>query len=256
MATRREHLSVARARYRTCTSRAAKAALLDEVIGTLGYNRKYAIRVLGQPNAGQRSAVKRRRARRYLEALPAIELVYSRWVYVELTVSQDMATFVGCHRRALAAAGGVRAEIVYDNAKTVTISRVGHVVQFSDSLLRLAAGYGFRPRACWVHDPESKGRVENRIRFLKRSRWYGYEASTLEVASADVRRWCQEVANGEVCTATGVPPQVGLADEAPALRPLPVAAVEIAVVDERHVSKTGIIHWLGNEYSVPDRVQR
>jgi transposase len=183
-------------------------------------------------------------------------LSYSRWLYAEFTTSQDMATFLGCHRRALAAAGGVPSEIVYDNAKTVTVSRVGHVVQFSAGLLGLAAGYGFRPRACWVGDPESKGRVENRIHFLKQAFFYGYELSTLDVLNADGRQWCAEVGNGEVCTATGVTPQAGLADERPALRPLPVAPVEVAVVEDRHVSKTGLIHWLGNVYSVPERVQR
>ncbi|HVB10246.1 MAG TPA: transposase [Bacillota bacterium] len=81
MAARREYLSVVRARYRALASRAAKAALLDEVIGTLGYNRKYAIRVLGQPNAGRRSPVKRRGAHRYLAALPAIELVWTALDY-------------------------------------------------------------------------------------------------------------------------------------------------------------------------------
>lgn len=182
-------------------------------------------------------------------------LGYSRWTYAEFTTSQDMATFLGCHRRALAAAGGVPAEIVYDNAKTVTTSRVGHVVQLCEGLLRFAAGYGFKPRTCWIHDPESKGKVENRVKFLKRSFVYGHELSTLEALNADVRAWLAEVANGEVCAATGVPPRQRLADEAPALHRLPALPVEVPVVEERGVSRTGIIHWLGNTYSVPERLQ-
>jgi len=182
-------------------------------------------------------------------------LSYSRWVYVEFTVSQDMATFLGCHHRAFVAAGGVPAEIVYDNAKTVTASRVGHVVQFTEGLLRFAAGYGFGPRACWVRDPESKGRVENRVKFVKRSFVYGYEVTTLEAINADGQRWCQEVANGEVCAATGMPPEAGLAEERAGLRPLPARPVEVPEVADRGVSKTGIIHWHGNLYSVPECVQ-
>lgn len=183
-------------------------------------------------------------------------LAYSRWTYAEFTTSQDMATFLGCHRRALAAAGGVPAEILYDNCKTVTTERVGHVVQFCDGLLRFAMGYGFKPRTCWIHDPESKGKVENRVKFIKRSFYYGYELSTLEVLNVDARQWCAEVANGEPCAATGVPPQERLIDESPALHPLPLVPVEVPVVEDRGVSRTGIIHWLGNTYSVPDRVQR
>lgn len=56
-----------------------------------------------------------------------------------------------------------------------------------------------------MRDPESKGRVENRGKFVKRSFVYAYEVTTLEASNADGQRWCQEVANGEVCAATGVP---------------------------------------------------
>jgi hypothetical protein len=182
-------------------------------------------------------------------------LSYSRWVYVEFTVTQDMATFLGCHHRALAAAGGVPTEVVYDNAKTVTASRVGSVVQFTEGLLRFAAGYGYRPRACWVRDPESKGRVENRVKFVKRSFVYGYEVTTLEAINADGQQWCREVANGEVCAATGVAPESGLAEERAGLRPMPAQRIEVPEVADRGVSKTGIIHWHGNLYSVPDVAQ-
>jgi hypothetical protein len=78
----------------------------------------------------------------------------------------------------------------------------------------------------------------------------------LETWNADARQWCAEVANGEVCAATGVPPQQRLQDEAPAFHRLPAVPVEVPVVEERGVSRTGIIHWLGNTYSVPDRLQR
>ena len=183
-------------------------------------------------------------------------LAYSRWTYTEFTTSQDMATFLGCHRRAFAAAGGVPREIVYDNAKTVTTSRVGHVVQFCEGLLRFAAGYGYRPRACWIHDPESKGKVENRVRFVKRSFFYGYELKGLEALNEDGKRWCVEVANGEVCTATGMPPGQRLSEETGALHALPAVAIEVAEIDKREVSRTGLIHWLGNTYSVPERLQR
>ena len=88
-------------------------------------------------------------------------LSWSRQRYVEFTVSQDMATFLACHARALAALGGVPAEIVYDNAKTVVKDRVGSVVQFTPDLLRFALAYGFKPRACWAYDLESKGKVES-----------------------------------------------------------------------------------------------
>ena len=98
--------------------------------------------------------------------------------------------------------------------------------------------------------------MENRVKFIKRSFFYGYELGTLTTLNTDAGQWCAEVANGEPCAATGVPPQQRLADEVSALHPLPGVPVEVPIVEDRGVSKTGIIHWLGNTYSVPDRLQR
>lgn len=80
-------------------------------------------------------------------------LSHSRVRYVEYTTSQDMATFLACHQRAFQYVGGCPREIVYDNAKTVVLERVGTVVRFHPDLLRFAAASGFKPRACWVNDP-------------------------------------------------------------------------------------------------------
>jgi transposase len=52
-------------------------------------------------------------------------LSHSRVRYVEYTTSQDMATFLACHVRALQYLGGCVREIVYDNCKTVVSERVG-----------------------------------------------------------------------------------------------------------------------------------
>lgn len=49
----------------------------------------------------------------------------------------------------------------------------------------------------------------------------------------------------------GSPPEVGLADERAGLRPLPTRPVEVPEVADRGMSKTGIIRWHGNLYSVP-----
>src|SRR5690606_35318762 len=95
-------------------------------------------------------------------------LSWSRAMYVEFITSLNMATFAGCLHRALAFFDGVPTEVLFDNAKTVVSDRVGHVVQFNPDLLHLALRYGFTPKACWVNDPESKGRVESNVKYVKR----------------------------------------------------------------------------------------
>lgn len=81
-------------------------------------------------------------------------LGYSRMRYVEYTTSMDMPTFLSCHQRAFAYFGGVPKVIVYDNAKTVSLERVGKVVRYHPELFKFALYYHFRPWACWVEDPD------------------------------------------------------------------------------------------------------
>ena len=54
LGSRREYLDVVRERYRGARTRAEKGRIIDEVVGTLGYHRKHAIRVLaGRPAAAR-----------------------------------------------------------------------------------------------------------------------------------------------------------------------------------------------------------
>lgn len=183
-------------------------------------------------------------------------LSWSRMRYVEFTTSQDTATFLACHRRALAYFGGVPHEILYDNAKTVVQERVGWVIRFHLDLLRFAAAYGFKPQACWMEDPESKGKVENAISYLRRDFYYGTEFPSLSELQRQVRTWMDEVANAQVSEATDAVPAEAVKEERPFLLPLPAHAIAIAMEGSARISKTCLLKWGGNTYSVPDELAR
>lgn len=82
LSSRREYLAVMQTRYRTASGRAAKSQILDEIVDTLRYSRKYAIRALqGSLEPQQRSPVHHHRTRLYIEALPAIQLAWEALDY-------------------------------------------------------------------------------------------------------------------------------------------------------------------------------
>jgi len=81
LASRREYLATMIQRYRQAKARAGKSAIVDEVVNLLGYHRKYAIQVLNGPPPTVKPRSKRRRSRKYLEALPAIQLVWEALDY-------------------------------------------------------------------------------------------------------------------------------------------------------------------------------
>ena len=185
----------------------------------------------------------------------AFSLSWARVKYVEFIISQNMATFCGSLHRAFEYVGGVPQEIVFDNAKTVVSERVGGVVRYNENLLRLAASYGFTPKACWTNDPESKGKVESSIKYVKRDFLYACTYTDLEDLNAQARQWCDEVANRKIHGTTGQIPFERLEEEQYYLQPL-VIGQPLFVVESRKATKTQLISIDGNKYSVPVQFAR
>lgn len=183
-------------------------------------------------------------------------LSWSRAMYVEFITSLNMATFSGCIHRAFERMGGVPTEVLFDNAKTVVSERVGAVVQFNETLLRLAIRYGFTPKACWVQDPESKGRVESNVKYVRNGFFYGFEYDGLNELNAGARRWIAEVAHRRVHGTTKEIPGEQLEVEHEYLRPFNASDGPLGIIETRQVSKDGLISVDQNHYSVPSKFQR
>ena len=181
----------------------------------------------------------------------------SRVRYVEYTSSQDMATFLACHERAFRHIGGCPREIVYDNCKTVVSERIGDVIRFTADLLRFAAAFGFKPRACWVHDPESKGKVESTVKYARRDFYYGNEHLPLDEVNRQALVWLNQVANRKVSEATQRVPFEVLEEERRFLLPLPPVTRPAAYAERgAKVGKACLISVDGNKYSVPHHLAR
>jgi transposase len=186
-----------------------------------------------------------RRGRDPLLALVAT-LGYSRATFVKFTTTEDAATLCGALREAFDYFGGVPAEVLLDNAKSVVIERDAYgpgLHRWNDELLGLAEECGFTPRLCRPYRAKTKGKVERFNGYLKGSFVVPLAASlkasglalSAELANRHVRRWLDEVANERVHGTTGAVPAVRLAEEravmlpAPALKAPPRVATKVAV---------------------------
>ena len=76
MQSRREYLGTMCQRYKKASTRAEKSKIIDEIVDVLGFHRKYAIQALNSPKTALKKIVKRQRPVKYLDALPAIQLVW------------------------------------------------------------------------------------------------------------------------------------------------------------------------------------
>src|SRR5882672_9952502 len=94
-------------------------------------------------------------------------LCYSRMTYIEFTLSQRKAEFYRSLVHALEFFGASPRAIIFDNLKTAVINGSGRAACFHPEFLALCGHYYLQPIACERRDPESKGIVEAKVRYVK-----------------------------------------------------------------------------------------
>lgn len=114
----------------------------------------------------------------------ACTLGFSRALYLEFTTSQDLVTFAQCHINALRFFSGTPEEVLYDNVKTVVLSRTGNRAEWNQKFLDFARYYGFVPTLCEPGRKETKGKIERVIGYIRGSFFRGLEFSSLEELNA------------------------------------------------------------------------
>ena len=99
----------------------------------------------------------------------ALTLCYSRMRYIEFTQSQDIHHLLSCMVHGFRYFGGVTESVLTDRMKTVLLDQTGGELHFNTKFLQFAAYYGFVPRVCRPYRPETKGKIESTVRFVKQN---------------------------------------------------------------------------------------
>ena len=120
-------------------------------------------------------------------------LKWSRALFVDFSLDMRMDTFLRMHQRAFAYFGGVTQRVIYDNLKSVVLHHIGTTVQFNPAFLSFAGHMLFEPVAAPVRYPQAKGNVENAIKYLRSSFFYGRSFRNLQDVRDQVARWRDEV---------------------------------------------------------------
>ena len=178
---------------------------------------------------------------------------YSRRLFVTFRQSPfDTTAFIRAHQEAFVYFGGVAKEYVYDQTKLVVINERYREVFLNERFHQFAVQHEFTVHVCEGYDPESKGKVERSIRYIKESFLYGDYFSDLADVQERARQWLDTVANVRIHGVTGQRPVDLFAEEAPLL------SQRYTVVNQshRHVDKTGLLSFEGNKYSAPFAYQR
>lgn len=189
-------------------------------------------------------------------------LSYSRLMQVVASPRPvDTAALIRMHDAAFRAFGGYPKECVYDQTSLVVIAETFRELTLNQRFHRYATTVGLRIRACEGYDPESKGKVEAGVKYVKQDGLYGETFADFPAVEAHLARWLEETANVRTHAVTGEAPQVRYDRDERAvmgayLSPPGIAELDQPTMPTRRADKTGLIAYRANKYSVPLAYQR
>ena len=178
-------------------------------------------------------------------------LKYSRFMHVELVDDQQAEATIRALIACLTAFGGSPKEWVFDNAKTLRLSRWGVAPIVLHRYLRdLVASYNVIPTFCAPRSGNQKGSVERLVGYTKHSFLFARKFKDRADLQAQLATWLHDVNYVRKCDATGVAPNVARQDELRWLceRPIQHAAADHAVIESGVVTPTGTLSIRGTPY--------
>ena len=185
-----------------------------------------------------------------------LTLGFSRRMYSVATVDEKMPAFLQSHEEAFAFLGGVPHEIVYDNLRSVVLGRdfEGSRFEWNPVFWDFSRYYGFRPAPHRPYRPQTKGKVESGVKYVKRF-LRGKEFTSLDDLNAQLVAWIVNFADQRIHGTTHRKPAEMFLEEKDLL--LSVKSSRAYMIEERstrYVPKDCLVAFQTNRYSVPCRL--
>lgn len=175
----------------------------------------------------------------------------SRMKFVQFSDSPfTIRTAIDAHEEAFRYFGGLPSEVVYDQDRLFLIDeRLGELLltkEFKDYVFEQE----FHLHFCRRSDPQSKGKVENVVKYVKQNFLYARSYSDLETLQCQVMGWLQRTGNGMAHSTTKKIPLEEWVREQRELRTwVPVKILPSYIM--RNIRKDNTFAFQGNFYSVP-----
>jgi transposase len=183
-------------------------------------------------------------------------LGHSRDSFCALTGSQDLVTFWACHRAAFAHFGGVPRELLYDRTKTVVRAHVGRERSLGENVfhreaLASAHHYGFSLKLGKAYRPQTKGKVESDVPYVRERLLRAHTFASYEHANEAWACWNEDIARRRVHGTHGELVAVRAERDRCALGPLPATPYLVVERTTRVVARDGLFSFQGRRYAVP-----
>ena len=126
-----------------------------------------------------------------------IVLGFSRTKFIHFFDGDNTENFLMDHNKSFEYFGGHTKDILYDNLKSVVIRRAFRVTdsEFNKRFMEFAGYYGFNPILARPYKPNTKGKVENTVKYVRTSFFDGETFKSLKDLNSKALDWLNEVNN-------------------------------------------------------------
>ncbi|WP_445505875.1 IS21 family transposase, partial [Niallia sp. 03091] len=130
-------------------------------------------------------------------------LAHSRYKYIEYQ-NRPFTTndVVAAHRNAFQAFGGVSKEILYDQDRLMVVSENEGDILLTEEFQQFVNEIKFEVKLCRKADPESKGKVENAVKFIKNNFMNNRVFKNIDSWNEQSQKWLKRTGNGKIHNGT------------------------------------------------------
>lgn len=188
----------------------------------------------------------------------AMVLSRSRYKFV-LFSDKAFTTTTVCqaHEQAFGYFGGITKVVVYDQDRTMMVDEnLGQLLLTSD-FSKYVKARGYKVYFCRKADPESKGKVESVVQYVKKNFLYNRTYTDLETLNDEALAWLDRTANYLEHHVTKISPARAFRTEQSYLnsyKPLPMEEHKNEKEMQYLVRKDRTINYRGNFYSLPAEI--
>lgn len=183
----------------------------------------------------------------------AISLSRSRYKFTYFSRTPfTTALAVYAHELSFQFFGGVPRKIIYDQDKVFLVKEnLGDLV-LTKGFRSLVREHGFEPVFCRKSDPESKGKIENVVKYVKYNFLRGREFTDIDHLNKAALGWLERTANGmEHHGIRCVPSEEFEREKAHLMSYKGIPTIPSEKLLSHHVRKDNVINYRGNYYTVP-----
>ena len=159
--------------------------------------------------------------------------------------------FIRAHDLAFRFFGGRTKEIAYDQDRVMTVSENFGNIMLADKFLAYKNYCGFAVFLCRGYDPESKGKIEAVVKYVKYNFLKHRKFTTIDNLNSEALDWLDRTGNGLIHNTTMLVPKVVFIEEQKHLMAVPSLEQQYLKPSSYLVRKDNVISYRSNRYAVP-----